>query len=62
MRREHGAKRSWWRIPMLALLLSALSLQGCIIPRTIGKTVGGVVRGTGKAVEATTDVVSAPLK
>jgi hypothetical protein len=47
---------------MLALLLSALSLQGCIIPRTIGKTVGGVVRGTGKAVEATTDVVSAPLK
>jgi len=52
----------WRRVLWLTLTLVAMSLQGCIIPRTIGKTVGGVVRGTGKAVSATTDVVTAPLK
>jgi len=59
MRRDSRRRRA---ALALAVLLAAALAQGCIIPRTAGKAVGGVVRGTGKAIGAVTDAATAPLK
>jgi hypothetical protein len=37
--------------------MATIAVQGCIIPRTVG----GLVKGTGKVVGGTVDVVTAPF-
>ncbi len=62
MKHKGKGKYPWRHVLLLVLLLSAMGLQGCLIPRAVGKTVGGVVRGTGKVIGAAANVVTAPLK
>jgi hypothetical protein len=39
-----------------------VGLGGCAVPKAIGKTAGGVVKGAGKVVSGTAKAVSAPLR
>jgi hypothetical protein len=44
------------------LSLALVGLGGCAVPKAIGKTAGGVVKGAGKVVSGTAKAVSAPLR
>ena len=51
------------RLVVFVMLTAVLlSLSGCAVPKAIGKTAGGIVKGAGKVVSGTAKAVSKPLR
>jgi hypothetical protein len=49
-------------VVLLTLSSALIGLSGCALPRAVGKTAGGVVKGAGKVVSGTAKAVTKPLR
>lgn len=49
-------------VTLVALSIALVGLGGCAVPKAIGKTAGGVVKGAGKVVSGTAKAVTKPLR
>ncbi len=54
--------RNQIRRALFIALAGSLILSGCAVPRAIGKTAGGIVKGAGKVVSGTAKAVTKPLR
>ena len=54
--------RNQIRLALVMILACSLTLGGCAVPRAIGKTAGGIVKGAGKVVSGTAKAVTKPLR
>lgn len=54
--------RTTVRIALLLMLAGGLTLGGCAVPKAVGKTAGGIVKGAGKVVSGTAKAVTKPLR
>ncbi|MBL7645308.1 MAG: hypothetical protein JNK74_03855 [Candidatus Hydrogenedentes bacterium] len=54
--------RNQIRLAFFLVLCGALALCGCAVPKAIGKTAGGIVKGAGKVVSGTAKAVTKPLR
>lgn len=50
------------RFALFLVLACVLGLSGCAVPKAIGKTAGGIVKGAGKVVSGTAKAVTKPLR
>ena len=54
--------RTQIRLALFMVLASSLLFGGCAVPKAIGKTAGGIVKGAGKVVSGTAKAVTKPLR